>query len=109
MLRQLLMVLVLVFGVILFAGCEQDGTNGAGTTDGDGIYQEDETTTQPEDMQDGAAEDEYNLQRGVDQDATDTTEPDGMQDQTQDDMQGGTTTPEDTMGTNGTDPNATAF
>lgn len=100
MLRQLLMVLALVVGVILFAGCEQDGTNG--TTDGDGVYQQDEatqqdTTTQP----DGAAEDEYNLERGLDQDTTDTT---------QDGMQEDTTAPQDTTtGTNGTDPNATAF
>jgi len=109
MLRQLLMVLVLALGVILFAGCEQDGTNGAGTTDGDGIYQEDETTTPPDGTEEDAAEDEYNLQRGVDRDTTDTTT---QPDETQDSMQDGTTTPQDTTGTNGTngtEPNAASF
>jgi hypothetical protein len=85
--------------VILYAGCEQDGTNG--TTDGDGVYQE-ESTVEEDAVQDGAAEDEYNLQRGVDQDTTDTTQPDGMQ--------GDTTVPQDTTnGMNGTEPNATTF
>jgi hypothetical protein len=107
MLRHLLMVLVLVFGMVLFAGCEQDGANG--TTDGDGIYQEEEAVEE-DTMQDEPVEDEYNLQRGMDRDTTDTTPQDDMQDQTQNGMQQDTTTPQDTTtGTNGTDPNATSF
>jgi hypothetical protein len=69
MLRQLLIALILVFGIVLFAGCERDGVNG--TTD------RDEVIIQPDDdaverdgttMPDETTTNEYELERGTQRD-----------------------------------------
>ncbi|MCE5187310.1 MAG: hypothetical protein LLF76_14420 [Planctomycetaceae bacterium] len=66
MLRQLLLILVLAAGMVLFVGCERkgaSGTSGRGTTAGDQTQQ---STT-----------DEYNVQRGTRDTSKDTTKQPG--------------------------------
>ena len=75
MLRQLLFVLVLVFGVVLFTGCEQDGVNGTenGVTAPDETPVEQDGTTMPDESE--RTTDEFGLERGQ-RDTTDDTKLD---------------------------------
>lgn len=70
MLRQLLLVLALVFGVVFFSGCERDGVNG--TTDRDGVTEQQDTLPAPTDN--GTA-DEFGLDRGTRDTRDSTTTP----------------------------------